>query len=126
MEGGELVLVGAVVIHDPEFLGAEGAADEGDLRGGNAGESTGKFADDFVGELVSEFADLSVRGSAAIDFADDGLGGGGADVVHPGEDGDFGGSFGEIAEGEEIGVDGRSGTIRACWSSPGWEGAVGG
>ena len=83
-----------------------GAANESDLRGGDAGESAGKLADDFVGELVSEFADLGVGGSAAIDLANDGLRGGAADVVHPGEDGDFGGGFGEIAEGEEIGVDG--------------------
>jgi hypothetical protein len=34
-----------------------------------------------------------------------------ADIVHPGKDGDFGRGFGEIAEGEEIGVHGRLGPI---------------
>ena len=71
------------------------------------GESTGKFADDFVGELMGKFADLRVSGRPAIDLADDGLAGSAANVIHPGEDGDFRGSFGEIPEGEEIGVDGR-------------------
>ena len=72
-ERGELVLIRAVIIHDPKFLGAVGAADESDLGGGDAGEATGEFADDFVGKLMSEFADLRVGGSAAINLADDGL-----------------------------------------------------
>ena len=111
MKRGKRMLVGAIVIHDPEFLGADIAANESDLRGSNAGKATRKFADNFVGELVSEFADLDVGGNAAIDLADDGLARRAADVVHPSEDGDFGGSFGEIAEGEEISVHGRLGPI---------------
>ena len=113
------MLIGAVVIHDPEFFGAGARADESDLRGGDAGESAGKFVDDFVGELVGEFADLRVGGSAAIDLADDGLRGGITHVVHPGEDGDFGGGFREIAEGEEIGVEREDRTKSSIWSSPG-------
>ena len=111
MKRGKRMLVGAVIIHGPEFLRTDVAANESNLRRSNAGESTRKFAYDFVGELVSEFADLRFGGSAAIDLADDSLAGGAADVVHPSEDGDFGGSFGEIAEGEEIGVDGGLGPI---------------
>ena len=38
----ERVLVGAVVVHGPDFFGAIARADEGDLRGGNAGKSAGK------------------------------------------------------------------------------------
>ena len=105
----ELVLVGAVVIHDPEFFVAGARADESDLRGADAGKAAGKFGDDFIGELVGEFADLRVGGCAAINFADDGFVGGAADVVAPGGDDDFGGGFGEIAEGDEIGVEGRIG-----------------
>src|SRR5277367_1047074 len=108
-ERGERVLVGAVVIHDPDFFGAGARADEGDLRRGDAGKTAGEFADDFVGELVGEFADLLVGGSAAIDFADDGLGGGIVDVVEPGLDGDFGGGFGDVAEGDVAGFDVRVG-----------------
>ena len=105
------MLIRAIVIHDPKFLGAVGAANEGNLRGGDAGESSGEFVDDFVGKLVGEFADVGVGGSAAIDLADNGLAGSVADVEHPSKDGDFGGGFGEIAESEEIGVHGRLGPI---------------
>lgn len=105
VERGELALVGSIVIHNPKFFGAVGATNESDLRGGNAGESTRKLTDDFVGELMGKFANLRVGGRAAIHFADDGLRRSAADVIHPGEDGDLGGSFGEIAEGKEIGVD---------------------
>jgi hypothetical protein len=55
---------------------------------------------------MCELADLEVSRSAAIDFSDDGLGGGIAKVVKPGFDGDFGSGFGEITEAEEVGVGG--------------------
>ncbi len=99
------MLVGAVVVHDPDFLGAGARADEGDLRGGDAGQAAGEPADNFVGELVGEFADLRVGGSAAIDFADHGLAGRAVDVEQPGLNLDFGRGFGEVAEGDEVGVD---------------------
>src|SRR5258705_274118 len=105
------MLVGAVVVHYPEFFCASARADEGDLRGGDAREAAGEAADDFVGELVSEFANLRVSGRAAVDLADDGLIGGAADVVEPCGDDDFGGGFGEIAEGDEVGVDLGGGPI---------------
>src|SRR6266478_1016598 len=103
-QGSELALVGAIVIHNPDFLGAAAGADESDLRGSDAWEAAGEFADDFVGELMGEFADLKIRGSAAINFSDYGLRRGIADVVKPGFDGYFGRGFGEIAEAKEIGV----------------------
>ena len=99
------MLVGAIVVHHPKFFRAGARADKSDLRGGDAGEAAGEFEDDFVGELVGEFADLLVGGSAAIDFADDGLGRGSGDVVEPGLDGNFGSGFGEVAEGDVVGVD---------------------
>jgi len=80
------MLIGTVVIHDQNFFCAGARADEGDLRGGNAGGTAGEPADDFVGELVRELADLRVGRRAAIDFADDGLRGWAADVVGPGGD----------------------------------------
>src|SRR4029077_1374370 len=101
----ERMLVGTVVVHDPNLFCAGARADEGDLRGGYAGEPAGKAADDFVGELVRELADLRVRGCAAIDLADDRLRGRAADVVSPAGDYDFAGGFGEIAESHEVGVD---------------------
>src|SRR6267154_3042509 len=81
VHGGEGMLIGAVVVHYPEFFCASARADEGDLRGSDAGKAAGEAADDFVSELVSEFANLRVSGRAAVDFADDGLIGGAADVV---------------------------------------------
>src|SRR5712671_3322882 len=112
------MLVGAIVVHYPEFFRASARADEGNLRGGDAGEDPGEAADDFVGELVGEFANLRVSGRAAVDFADDGLIGGAADVVEPSGDDDFGGGFGEIAEGDEVGVDlggGPIGIVQLGW-----------
>src|SRR5882762_7987521 len=111
VHGRERMLIGAVVVHYPEFFCASARADEGDLRGGDAGKAAGEAADDFVGELVGEFANLRVGGRAAVDLADDGLIGGAADVVEPGGDDDFGGGFGEITEGDEVGVDLRGGPI---------------
>jgi len=108
-ERSELVLVGAIVIHDPQFFVARARADESNLGGGDAGESAGKFIDNLIGELVGEFADLCVRGIAPVDLADNGLGRRIADVKHPGGNGDFGRGFREIAEGYEIGVDGHVG-----------------
>jgi len=101
----ERALIGAVVIHDPEFLAAGARADEGDLGGSDAGKTARKFIDDFIGELVGEFANLRVGGGAAIDFAYYGFFGVAANVVHPGGNGNFRGSFGEIAEGEIVGVE---------------------
>ena len=103
-----MVLVGTVVVHHPNFFGAAAArANEGNLRGGHAGEAAGELTDDFVGKLVGEFANLKIRGSAAIDLSDDRLSRGIAHVIEPCFDGHFGCGFGEIAEGEEIGVGGR-------------------
>src|SRR5260370_42599023 len=82
---------------------------------------------------MGEFADLKIRGSAAVHLSDDRLRGGIAEVIEPGFDGHFGGGFGEIAEAEEIGVrgginpDGRlqfgggGGGLRGV---EGWEGGV--
>ena len=105
------MLVGAVVVHYPKFFCAGARTDEGDLRGGDAWKTAGKPADDFVSELVGKFANLRVGRRAAVDFADDGLIGGAADVVEPGGDHDFRGGFGEIAEGDEVGVDLGGGPI---------------
>ena len=88
---------------------AGAGADEGNLRGTDTRHAAVKSGDDFVGKLMSEFADLRVGGIAAIDFADDGFVGGAADVVTPGGDDDFSGGFGEIAKGDKIGIEGRIG-----------------
>ena len=38
-EAGELVLIGAIVVHDPDFLEARAGTDEGDVGGGDAGQA---------------------------------------------------------------------------------------
>src|SRR5262249_54899638 len=78
---------------------------EGDLCGGDAREAAGEAADDFIRELVREFADLRISGRAAVNLANNGLRGSAADVIDPAGEYNFTGGFREIAEGDEIGVD---------------------
>ena len=112
-----MALVGTVVVHHPDFLGAAARADEGDLCCGHAGKAAGELGDDFVGELMGEFADLEIRGRAAINLSDDGLRSWIADVVEPSFDGDFRGGFGEIAKAKEIRDDGSIVEI-VIWELP--------
>src|SRR5208337_4795979 len=104
-QGGQSTLIRAVIIHHPEFLVAGARADEGDLRGGNAGQAAGKFIDDFIGELMGEYADLRIRGSATIDLADNRFRGSAAHIVKPRGDDHLGGGLREIAESHEVGVE---------------------
>src|SRR6266851_9154990 len=97
------MLVGAVVVHHPYLFCAGTRTDERDLRGGDA--PAGKAADDFVGKLVRELADLRIGGRAAVDLADDSLRRGAADIVEPAGNYDLAAGFGKVAEGHEIGVD---------------------
>ncbi len=97
----------AVVVHHPEFFRARARADKGDLRGGHAREAAGKLADDFVGELMREFAHLGVCGRAAIHLSDDGLRGNAANVKEPCLDSHFRGSLRQIAEADKIRICGR-------------------
>src|SRR5260370_29461710 len=105
------MLVSTVIIHDPNLLCTGARGDEGDLRGGDAGESAGKAADDLVGEFVRELADLRVGGRAPVDLTNHGLRRRAADVVEPGGDYDLAGGFGKVAEGDEVGVDLRCGPV---------------
>src|SRR5579863_4258320 len=54
---------------------------------------------------MSELADLGVSWSTTVDFADDGLTGGIADIVEPGLNRDFGGRLRQIAEGHHVGIE---------------------
>src|SRR5215471_16589559 len=56
-------------------------------------------------EMISSANWCANLRSSAIDFADNRFIRGAANVVHPGGDGDFGGGFGEVAEGDEIGIE---------------------
>src|SRR5207302_10684200 len=107
MKTGELVLISAVIIHDPDFLvPVAGGANESDLCGTDARRAAGKFADNFVSKVVGVLADLQVGGSAAIDLADDRRRRGIAQVKKPGLDGDLGRGLGQIAKADVAGVGG--------------------
>jgi len=82
-------------------------ANKGNLRGSDAGQAAGKFIDDFVGELVGEFTDFRIRGSATIDLADNRFRGSAANIVKPGGNDNFRRAFREVAESDEVGVEGR-------------------
>src|SRR5277367_1047948 len=114
VEIGERVLIRTVIIHDPKFFGAAALADVGDLRASDAGKAAGQFADDFIGELMGEFADLGIGWRAAIDFADDGLRGRVADVVEPRLNVDFRGGFDDVSESHHVGVCGGVGPIEVA------------
>ena len=75
------------------------------MRGSNTWQAAGELADDFIGELVGELADLLVGRGATVNLADYCLAGRVADVVKPGLNGDFGGGLREVAEGDHIGVE---------------------
>src|SRR6267378_4116807 len=95
------VLVGAVVVHHPDFFGTRAVADEINFALGDAGDSTAQAEDDFVGKLVGDYADC-VRGGVIVVLLAENLGRGGAalDVVEPALDGHFVGTDAKVAEGQ--------------------------
>src|ERR1700719_2510731 len=60
VELSQLVLVLTVVNHRPDFLVAASIANERDLRAGDSRQAARQFADDFIGELVSEGSNLRI------------------------------------------------------------------
>ncbi len=105
----ELMLIFAVVIHGPDFLVAGSIADKRDLRAGDARQAAGKFADDFIGELVREGADLRIGDLAAIHFPDDRRQGSVAHIVQPGLNLQVIAVRGEAAEGQKLRRGGSAG-----------------
>ena len=65
-EMGDRVLVGAVIIHRPDFLMAAAGADEIELGFGDAVDSAAEPEDDLVGEAMGDQAGVVVRGGLAI------------------------------------------------------------
>ena len=98
----QLVLIFAVVIHRPDFLIAAAIADERNLRAGDSRQAARKFADDLIGELVSEDANLRIGCVAAIHLADNGRERCVADVIQPGLDLHTVARHREIAESEQL------------------------
>ena len=65
----ELFLVGAVIIHLPDFFRAATAADEVELGLGDAVDAAAQAEDDLVGEAVGNQPRVLVGRSLAILFA---------------------------------------------------------
>src|SRR5581483_9219186 len=55
---GELMLIGAVIVHLPDLFVAAARANEGDLRRSNSGESPREPRDDLISKLVCVAAGL--------------------------------------------------------------------
>src|SRR5271166_2467608 len=67
---GELLLVGAVVIHLPDFFGAAAITDEVNLGFRNALDAYAETEDDFVGEAVGDEAGVVFGGLLAVLLAE--------------------------------------------------------
>ncbi len=100
----ELALIGAVVIHHPDFFVAGAVADEIDFAFGDAGNAAAQAEDNFVGKFVGDEAGRVVGGNVGVLFAENLRRRGVLYVVEPALHGDFAGGDGEIAEGQHGGV----------------------
>jgi hypothetical protein len=70
-EVGDGVLVGAVVVHLPDFLAAAAAFDVEDFGFGDAGGATAEAEDDFVGEAVGDLAGAVLCGFLVVLLGED-------------------------------------------------------
>src|SRR5258705_1594121 len=107
------VLVGAVVVHRPDFLVARALADKVNLALGDAGNSAAQPEDDFIGELVGDDADSLSGGIVVVLLAEHLWRGRSAlDIVKPALDGYFVGGYAQITEREHGSVGrGRSAPV---------------
>ena len=64
----QLMLVGAVVIHYPNFFVSAARANERDLGAGNSREASTQTRNNVVGKLMGQAPGFRLRGAAAIDF----------------------------------------------------------
>src|SRR6266852_8673932 len=98
------MLVGAVVVHRPDFFLSSPAADEVNLAFGDARDSATQAEDDLVCKLVGNYADR-IRGRVVVVlFAQDLRRSGGAfDVVEPALNSHFIGGDAQVAEGQHGG-----------------------
>ena len=67
----DLVLVGAVVVHLPDFFVAGAAGDVVDLGFGDAGDAAAEAEDDLVGEAVGDWRAVSWSGGLVVLLAED-------------------------------------------------------
>ena len=94
----DLLLVGAIVVHRPDFFVSAALADEIDLGFGNAGHAAAEAKDDFIGKAVRDYAGSFGRGISLYclpSTCGDCLV---LDVVEPALHHDFAGGHAQIAE----------------------------
>ena len=108
----ELLLIGAVVIHLPDFFRAAAAADEVELGFGDAVDAAAQAEDDLVGEAMRDQARVGVVGLFAILLAQHLrrlriLG-----VVEPALHIERSALDTEVAEGQHVGIGRRAAPIR--------------
>src|SRR5262245_40016635 len=104
MLGSNGVLVRSVVVHHPDLFCAASRADKRNLRGGKPGYTARQPANDFVRELMREFAYLRIGGCSAIDLGDHRLRRWIRYVVKPGLDGYITRGLRQIPEGDKVRV----------------------
>ena len=100
----DLLLVGAVVIHHPDFFVAAALADEVDLGFGDAGYASAEAEDDFVGKPVGDHAHGVAGCVVGVLLAEHLRRLLILDVVKPSLHRDFAGGRAQVAEGEHGGI----------------------
>ena len=101
---GKLALVGAVIIHHPDFFVAGAVADEINFAFRDAGNAAAEAKNDFVGKFVRDQAGRVIGGNIGVLLAQDQRRGGVLYVVEPALHRDFACCHAEIAEGQHGGV----------------------
>src|SRR5260370_39209001 len=102
MELSQLALVFSIVVRGPDLFIAASVAYKRDLRGGDSRQAAGQFADDFIGELVSESPDLCIVYVTPVHFSNDRGQRGVANIVQPGLNFERILGGGQIAVGEKL------------------------
>ena len=106
------MLILAVVVHRPDFLGAGARADEVDLGFGDAVDAAAEAVDDLVGEAMGDGARHVFAGGLVVLLAQHLRIGGVARVIEPAVDDEAAVGGGERAEGDHCGVGGVGGPLR--------------
>ena len=100
----DLLLVGAIVVHHPDFLVAGALADKVNLGFGDPGYASAQAEDDFVGEPVRDHAHRIGGGIIGVLLAEHLRRRLILDVVEPSLHRDFAGGCAQVAECEHGGV----------------------
>src|SRR5260370_28095740 len=106
------LLVGAIVVHRPDFFVAGALADEVDLGFGDSGYTSAEAEDDFVGKFVRDHAHCVARRIIGVLLAEYLWRPLILDVVEPSLHRDLAGCRAQVAESEHGGVGWRGTPFR--------------